>query len=201
LSAGVDSSIEVPPRPTRPRPIRAAIRGWSGLALLLAILVAVAAVGLALAWTLRDDQEARRPGEPARVESADLRAVARSTGHPVYWAGRSAGDSYELTERRRGAIHVRYLPEGTPVGDRRPAFLTVSTYPYPRAYALTSASAEQRGMAGRPAPAGGIAAWSRRRPTNVYLAYPGSDVLVEVFHPDPEQARQLATTGDVGPIR
>jgi hypothetical protein len=163
--------------------------------------VAFGAVGLALAWTLGDDEEAPTPGEPAKVSSADLRALARATDHPVYWAGRSRDDGYELTETKRGAIHVRYLPAGTAAGDKRPAFLTVSTYPYTRAYAVTSASAERPGMAGRPAPAGGIAAWSRRRPTNVYLAYPGSDVLVEVFHPDPEQARRLATAGDVGPIR
>jgi hypothetical protein len=200
MPAGIDSSISVPPGRTGPR-VPAALRGWSGLALLLTTLVAVAAVGLALAWTLGGDEEEPRAGEPAKVASADLRALARSTANPVYWAGRSAGDSYELTETRKGAIHVRYLPEGTPAGDKRAAFLTVSTYPYARAYAVTSASAERPGMAGRPAPAGGIAAWSRRRPTNVYLAYPGSDVLVEVFHPDPEQARQMATTGDVGPIR
>jgi hypothetical protein len=161
----------------------------------------VAAVGVALAWPFGSDEETSQPGVPEKISSADLRALARATDHPVYWAGRSRDDSYELTQTRRGAVHVRYLPAGTAAGDKRAAFLTVSTYPYTRAYAVTSSSAERPGMAGRPAPAGGIAAWSRRRPTNVYLAYPGSDVLVEVFHPDPEQARELATTGDVGPIR
>lgn len=195
-----DTSIEVPLGRTGPR-VPAAFRGWSGLALLLTGLAAVAAVGLALAWALAGDENEPRAGEPRRVSSADLRGLARSTAHPVYWAGRSRDDSYELTETRRGAIHVRYLPGGTPVGDRRPAFLTVSTYPYRRAYAVTTASAERPAMASRPAPAGGIAVWSRRRPTNVYLAYPGADLLVEVFHPDAGQARDLATAGDVGPIR
>ena len=93
------------------------------------------------------------------------------------------------------------MPKGTPAGDRRAAFLTVSTYPYSRAYATTSSSAERPGMASRAAPAGGIAVWSRRSPSNVYLAYPGSALLVEVFHPDPARARELAVAGDVGPIR
>jgi hypothetical protein len=200
MSTGVDSSIRVPPRRTGSR-IGAAFQGRSGLALLLTILVAIAAVGAAPAWTLRGDDEVPRQGEPTKVSSADLRALARETDHPVYWAGRSRDDSYELTQTRRGAIHVRYLPAATPVGDRRPAFLTVSTYPYARAYSVTSSSAKRPAMASRPAPGGGIAVWSKRQPTNVYLAYPGSGLLVEVFHPDPPQARELTIAGDVGPIR
>jgi hypothetical protein len=200
VATRIDSTVDVPLGRTGTR-IPAAFRGWSGLALLVTGLVAVGAVGLALAWTLRNDDEAPLPGAPAKVASADLRALARSTQHPVYWAGRSPDDSYELTQTRRGAIHVRYLPKGTPAGDKRPAFLTVSTYPYSHAYATTSSSAKRPGMVSRPAPAGGIAVWSKRRPSNVYLAYPGAALLVEVFHPDPAQARELATAGDVGPIR
>lgn len=119
----------------------------------------------------------------------------------MYWAGRARDDSYELTETRRGAFQVRYLPAGTVAGDERPAFLTVSTYPYRRAYAVTSDSAEGKGMISTPAPGGGLAVWSDRRPTNVYVAYPGTDLLVEVDSPRARQARGLVTAGDVGPIR
>lgn len=150
---------------------------------------------------LAGDESAPSPGAPAKVSSTDLREHASSTDHPVYWAGRSKDDSYELTETRRGAFHVRYLPAGTAAGDERPAFLTVSTYPYRRAYAVTSASAEGAAMSSTPAPGGGLAVWSNRRPTNVYVAYPGTDLLVEVFSPRARQARELVTAGDVGPIR
>jgi hypothetical protein len=201
VATRVDNTVEIPPRRTGPR-MPAALRGWSGVALVVTCLAALAAVGLALAWTLGDDEEAPAPnGGPTKVSSADLRTLASSAEHPVYWAGRSPDDSYELTETSRGAIHVRYLPKAIPAGDVRPAFLTVSTYPYPRAYATTSVSAERPGMVSRTAPAGGIAVWSKRKPSNVYLAYPGSALLVEVFHPDPDRARDLAIAGDVGPIR
>lgn len=149
----------------------------------------------------RGDADERRVGNATKVSAGKLRSVARSAGHPVYWAGKSSDGRYELTETKSGAFHVRYLPVGTAAGDRRPAFLTVSTYPYRRAYTTTSASAKRRGMVGRQAPAGGLAVWSRRLPSNVYVAYPGSDFLVEVFGPRRGQARELVIAGDVGPIR
>ena len=55
-------------------------------------------------------------------------------------------------------------------------------------------------MARAPAPAGGLATWSEKRPGSVYVAYPGSDLLVEVFSPDSSEARRLVLDGDVGPI-
>ena len=106
-----------------------------------------------------------------------------------------------MTETENGAVYVRYLPGGARVGDHRPLFTTVATYPMPRAYQQTASSAERKGAVWRNAPGGGIAVWSTRRPSSVYLAYPGSDLLVEVFSPAPGRARELALEGDVGPIR
>jgi hypothetical protein len=42
--------------------------------------------------------------------------------------------------------------------------------------------------------------WSLDRPTSVYVARPGSDLLVEVYSPDAEQARSLARGGTVTPL-
>jgi len=43
--------------------------------------------------------------------------------------------------------------------------------------------------------------WSLDRPTSVYFARPGSDLLVEVYSPDPEQAKGLVRGGAVAPLR
>ena len=43
--------------------------------------------------------------------------------------------------------------------------------------------------------------WSLQRPTSVYVARPGSDLLVEVYSPDAEQAKALARSGAVAPLR
>lgn len=55
-------------------------------------------------------------------------------------------------------------------------------------------------MVRAPTPSGGLATWSRRRRSSVYLAYPGTDQLIEVFSPRAGDARRLALAGDVGPV-
>jgi hypothetical protein len=50
------------------------------------------------------------------------------------------------------------------------------------------------------APAGAIAFYTTARPQSVYLAYEGSDLQIEVFHPVPRQARRLVETGKVRPV-
>jgi hypothetical protein len=42
--------------------------------------------------------------------------------------------------------------------------------------------------------------WSTDRPTSVYVARPGSDLLVEVYSPDADQAKALARSGAVVPL-
>jgi hypothetical protein len=56
-------------------------------------------------------------------------------------------------------------------------------------------------MQSRPAPGGGLATWSTERPSSVYLGFPGSNVLVEVYDPSPKRARELALSGRVGRVR
>jgi hypothetical protein len=165
------------------------------------------AVGAALALLLTNDggdgdgAGAPDPGVPREVSLQQLRSAAEEVSHPVYWAGSIPGRKLELTETARGHLFVRYLPPGARVGDERPAFTTVGTYPSADAYRATERSAARPGSARREAPGGGIAVWTRDRPTSVYLAYPGLDVLVEVYDPDADRARELALSGDVGPIR
>jgi len=47
---------------------------------------------------------------------------------------------------------------------------------------------------------GGIAVQSARSPKSVYVAYPGSDVQVEVYDPSPERARRLALSDRLRPL-
>jgi len=175
------------------------------LVLIAVGLALVAAVAVGLTLLLNEESEAdtatSKPGTPVAVSAADLREFARSADGPIYWAGELRGTELELTRTSRNEIFVRYLSGDADVGDSRPAFATVSTYPYDRAYQVTAKSAKGKGMASRDAPGGGIAAWSRSRPTSVYLAYPGSNRLVEVFDPDAKRARELVFSGQVSPVK
>jgi hypothetical protein len=128
-----------------------------------------------------------------------LTALSATLGHPIYWVGRRSAVTYELTRAPGGHVFVRYLPPGAAIGTDRP-YLTVGTYPVKGAFALT----EELSKASTSVPvepgSGGIAFYSKARPTNVYVAYPGTDLQIEVYDPAPGAARGLVTAGRVVPV-
>lgn len=173
-------------------------------ALIGVALAAVAALAAGLTLLLNGETDAdsveSKPGTPVTVAVDDLREFARSADGLVYWAGELPGTELELTRTSRNKVFVRYLSGDAAAGDPRPAFATISTYPYDRAYEITAKSGKGKGMVSRNAPDGGIAVWRKSRPTSVYLAYPGSDRLIEAFDPDAKRARTLVLSGRVSPI-
>jgi hypothetical protein len=160
--------------------------------------------------------EARRlvmSGEIARVASAGgssgtvattatlgrLRALSVARGHPIYWAGARPGVTYELTRAPGGHLFVRYLPPGAKVGTDHP-YLTIGTYPVKSAFALTKALSKDASAVGIHVGNGGVGFYNRARPTNVYLAYPGSNLQVEVYDPAAGAARRLVAANRIVPV-
>lgn len=132
---------------------------------------------------------------------SQLRSLPDEAGHPVYWAGEQPGVTYELTRTNRGEIYIRYLPQGVPVGDERPNYLTVGTYEFRNAYATLRKSARQDGTTSGTLPNRGIYVVNRDRPNSVYLAHRGQDLQIEVYAPSGRRAREVVTSGRVEPLR
>lgn len=169
-----------------------------------AAAVALAAIGLAAGLLIRGEAQppSDQPLPAAETSPGQLRSFAAAKGHAVYWAGTLPGRKLELTENRRGDVFVRYLAPDAPLGDRRPKFTTVATYPLKvGAYDVATGAASKKGMVRKKAGGGAIAVWSRQRPTSVYLAYPTSNQLVEVYDPSARKAQRLALSGEVTPVR
>jgi hypothetical protein len=133
---------------------------------------------------------------PVGVSATQLHAIAKSAGHPIYWAGTAAG-TYELTSIADGRTYVRYLPPGTPVGSAHP-YLTIGTYtrPSPPYNAVRSAGLAKHATL-KALKGGGLAVQYRARPTSVYLIFPHAKYEVEVYDPSGATAFRLATTGKV----
>ena len=193
------SQLAERPRPTgvpaeRPTPARRVRLG------------AVVAVTLALAFgvwlVLQAGGDTSRPAGPesAAASIAELRTLPDRTGHSVYWAGELENHTYELTRPTDGNVYLRYLPPGTRIGDPRPDYTTIGTYPRPRPLQGLRRLARQPDAVTFRLPNGGLGLYGRDRPSSVYLAYPGVEVQIEVYDPSPQKARRLARSGRVRPI-
>lgn len=184
-----------PASPPADRRRRRFVLGSAGVVVLVA---ASAAAGfLFLRGDGRSDQTVA--GAPAGVSAELLASFASSHDGPVYWAGPIPARKLELTTTRTGTF-VRYLPLSASVGGSRRA-ITVATYPLRNAFATAATRSKSPQMTSRQTAGGGLVVWSRTRPTSLYVAFPGVPHLVEVYAPDADQARTLALSGRIRPVR
>jgi hypothetical protein len=171
--------------------------------LLPVALVAIAIVIFAIVWFVARGGNASvalpRVGGPAAVSEAQLKKLAETTNHPVYWAGTKSG-AYELTRTTDGRIYVRYLPSTAKVGDGAPRYLTVGTYPQKNAFASIRRAAARPSAISLKIANGGLMVFNQLTPKSVYFGYPGTNYQVEVYDPSPQQARSLVLAGSVVPI-
>ena len=188
-------------------------RGWAGLpSVRIGAVVAIALAATFVVWLIvreNDDSSSSSTTTqttttaavgPVAATPATLRALADEVGHPVYWIGPRPNRTYELTRTSDGRIYIRYLPPGVKVGNRSASYTIVGTYPVPDALEVLQRLATQPGEKSAPAPGGGLAVYSMDAPGNVYVAYPGSDVQIEVFDPSAKRALRLVTSGRVAPV-
>jgi hypothetical protein len=174
----------------------------------LGAIVAVAFAAAAVVWlVVRDDSggSSAKPPNVAAIPAVSaspgrLRELSVEAGRPIYWLGPQADRTYELTRTTLDRIYVRYLPSGVAVGTTEAKYPLVGTYPVDSAYDVLTQLAKRSGESSFTAPKGGFAVYSTERPTNIYLAYPGSDVQIEVFDPSAERARELVASGHVVPV-
>jgi hypothetical protein len=174
-------------------------------ALVIAGAVAIAVVAALAVWlVVRGGGEEAQPTRRARATAAsiqELHTLARSVGHPVYWAGRQPQFRYELTRTRNGGVYIRYLPPGAELGSPNADYLTVGTYPQRDALATLRATARKQDSRTIRLAGAGVAFQHKTHPSSVYLAYPGSDVQIEVYDPIPGRARLLVLSGRITPVR
>lgn len=169
-------------------------------------LGALVALGLAtflVGWLVlggKDKPTAAPESSVSGVSEAQLRDFAASASNPVYWAGPRTGQTYELFRTGDGRVYVRYLPAAVKVGDPRPQFLTVGTYPVPNAFAAVKRISRAPGAIAHRLEGGGLAV-SNPGSLSVYFSYPGAKYQVEVYTPSRDAARKLVLGGRVVPIR
>ena len=174
-------------------------RTWAHVGL---VGVVALAAGLAVWLAVRNGNTsgtAKAPSSTANVSARSLRVLGAQLGRPVYWAGPERGVTYEFTETADRRVYVRYLPAGVSAGSPK-SFLTVGTYPVANAFSVTSAAARRPGSVRLPVGGGGVAFYSASRPTNVYVAFPGSPAQIEIFDPAADALHKLVAAGSIRPV-
>jgi hypothetical protein len=134
-------------------------------------------------------------GDPRLVDVSELEALEGELGHPVYWAGPRPAYELELREEAEESVYLRYLPPGVEAGDPRRDLLTVGTYPVPAAQGAVRRAAAAAHAAVAHLSEGGIAFDNSQG--SAYLAYPGSDLQIEVYSPKPGEAMGLIRSGAI----
>lgn len=179
---------------------------WNILRTAIVVVVAAAVAALVLSFVLAgsggsssSSSKSSAP-KPAAASLSTLQKLAGTLKHPLYWAGAKKDYTYELTKTKNGNVYVRYLPPGIQVGDPRADFLTVGTYPTSKPMARINAALKRHGTIRFTLAQGGIAVQDSAHPTSVYLTYPKSNLLLEVFEPSPAAAKAVVQSGAIKPI-
>jgi hypothetical protein len=183
-------SEEIIPKPAPKSPEQT--RGFR-----IGALIVLAVAGALIVWlALRHTGGSSHPSNVTAASAGQIRTLAASVDHPVYWVGRKQGFTYEVTQQSNGAIIIRYLPQGAKVGSSTP-YLSVATYPFNNAYAALQGVAQQKGVRSVSVPGGGIGTIAKRYPADVHVAYPAVDYQVEIFDPAPGTAKSLVVGGQL----
>jgi hypothetical protein len=165
------------------------------------VIVSIMLIGVAVALTVggEDRHEERvADGIPRLVDAETLVKLEETLDHDIFWAGERPPNRIEATEEPDGNVYLRYLPPDVEPGDPRAGFLTVGTYP------VSDAVGTLRRVAGKEKSAleriGDAFVLGASSEGSAYLAEPGSDLQIEVYHPRPGQALDLIHSGAIRPV-
>src|SRR4051794_27066363 len=153
-----------------------------------AVIAVAVAIGFVVWLIVGRSSDSNAPAVPSSstavaISVGGLRTLAGVVKQPIYWAGQKKGLQYELTRGTDGRVWIRYLPTDEKIGEQKTPYLTIGTYPVANAYAATRAVANKSDSVRLDVGKRGVASYSSKRPTSVYLAYPGSAYQIEVFDP------------------
>ena len=173
---------------------------WTSVAVVavLALVVGILGWNWYSSTKSSDDTASTASAGPVLMTADQLKTVAGSAGHSIYWAGPRDLKTYEVSIVGKD-VYVRYLPANEPAGSKN-AYLTVGTYEKADAYAGLQKAATVAGAKSGKLTGGAFVVVPADKPTSAYFAFEGHNLLMEVYDPTPGEALKLVTSGAVNPI-
>jgi len=122
------------------------------------------------------------------VDEAELRRVVTAKKLNVYWVGPEKGFRYVLNAAVTSSISLRYIPEGSSLGDNKVAYREIGTFVSANAFKVTQQAATLQNGVGFVNVDGNAVYYDSRDAKNVYIGLKDMDIQVEIFDPRPDQS-------------
>jgi hypothetical protein len=160
----------------------------------VAITVAIGAIALHNhnQGTWRGDALA---GKVALTQS-QLENLVTDESITAYWAGPRPGYLYSIDTTTKDRVFLQYIQANKNSSNVVANSRVVATYFAKDGFARTVAAATLSGNTGFRNPNGSVVFYSKNRNTDIYLAFPGKEVQIEIFDPLAGQALSLAVLQD-----
>ena len=167
------------------------------------ILVAISAVAISVAVGAlifhSHSQKAWRADALAgkvALSQTQLESLVREESLTAYWAGPRPGYLYSIDATAKDRIFLQYIQANKESKNVIANSRVIATYYSKDGFARTVAAATRSGNTGFRNPNGSVVFYEKKRKTDVYLAFPGEEVQIEIFDPLAGQALSLAILQD-----
>lgn len=129
-----------------------------------------------------------------------LKTAVAAVGRAVYWAGAETDYTYVLQTFGNGQTTVRYVPKDGDPNNQEAVYRVMGSYPIKDAFGVTTKAGQTEGSVLLTNSDGSIVVYNKAKTSNVYVAFPGVDVQIEIFDPTPGKALEVATSGKITPV-
>ena len=135
------------------------------------------------------------------MSASELISTAKLSKTTIYWAGPISGYTYSLSTDSSGSSVVRYLPTAAAINSSINTSRMVATYVASGAYDKSVLVASNTGTSSFKNADKSLVFYKTANTNDVFMAFPGKNIQVEIFDPVAGQALSLSVlAGEIRPI-
>jgi hypothetical protein len=135
------------------------------------------------------------------ISEAELYEIAKKHELPIYWSGPIAGYNYLLALDEKGSSILKYIPESGTAASITDSKREIATYNSDQAWEKSLIAANTMGLSNFKNADGSLVFYSTNNASDVFMAFEGIDVQVEIFDSRAGQALSLALLeGEIRPV-
>lgn len=181
-------------------------RPFSRVIAISGIVIASLVVGYGTSHLVDRNQLAKQSAQLRSIgkvgmSATELITTAKLSKTTIYWAGSVSGYTYSLSTDSSGSSVVRYLPTAGAINTSINTTRMVATYVAAGAYDKSITVSKKIGNSSFKNADGSLVFYKTDNTNDIFMAFPGKNVQVEIFDPVAGQALSLSVlAGEIRPI-